>query len=240
MTMTSQHKDPRAVIEQLVQVLEKHHKQETRYSDNKRRANATCAHFTANPLQELAEQAYMLTHGKETIEAITAGRAALANAEQPVSINDDAFWSSAMKSINPISVDAEGLALWLDSFPRRWPELDQAAALLRAQAATAPQPAPKGEPVMFAWKRDDGTYYDASGTEHSCGMHPLFAHAEPAQQVPEGWMKWLKKMEWNNWRYDRYGDSKPHCPECGQEKEDGHKEDCELAAMLGAAPAAKL
>jgi len=70
-----------AMLEQLVVALEKHHKQETRYSDNKRRANATCAHFTANPLQELAEQAYMLTHGKETIEAITAGRAALAGAE---------------------------------------------------------------------------------------------------------------------------------------------------------------
>ena len=71
----------RDTLEQLVAALEKHHKQETRYSDNKRRANATCAHFTVNPLQELAEQAYMLTHGKETIEAITAGRAALANAE---------------------------------------------------------------------------------------------------------------------------------------------------------------
>ena len=43
-------------------------------------------------------------------------------------------------------------------------------------------PAPKGEPVMFAWKRNDGTYHDASGTEHSCGMHPLFAHAEPEPQ----------------------------------------------------------
>ena len=46
-------------------------------------------------------------------------------------------------------------------------------------AVPAPQPTPKGEPVMFAWKRGDGTYHDASGTEHSCGMHPLFAHAEP-------------------------------------------------------------
>ena len=71
----------RATLEQLVAALEKHHKQETRYSDNKRRANATCAHFTVNPLQELAEQAYMLTHGKETIEAIASGRAALAGAK---------------------------------------------------------------------------------------------------------------------------------------------------------------
>lgn len=73
----------RATLEQLVVALEKHHKQETRYSDNKRRANATCAHFTVNPLQELAEQAYMLTHGQETIEALTAGRAALAQQELP-------------------------------------------------------------------------------------------------------------------------------------------------------------
>lgn len=72
----------RATLEQLVGALEKHHKQETRYSDNKRRANATCAHFTVNPLQELAEQAYMLTHGKETIEAIASGRAAIAGAER--------------------------------------------------------------------------------------------------------------------------------------------------------------
>lgn len=73
----------RATLEQLVAALEKHHKQETRYSDNKRRANAICAHFTINPLQELAEQAYMLTHGKETIEALSAGRAALAQQELP-------------------------------------------------------------------------------------------------------------------------------------------------------------
>lgn len=79
----------RATLEQLLVALEKHHKQETRYSDNKRRANAICAHFTVNPLQELAEQAYMLTHGKETIEALSAGRAALAQQELPQKARPD-------------------------------------------------------------------------------------------------------------------------------------------------------
>jgi hypothetical protein len=42
----------------------------------------------------------------------------------------------------------------------------------------------QAEPVMFAWKRDDGTYYDASGTEHSKGMHPLYAATKHEQAEP--------------------------------------------------------
>lgn len=96
----------RTTLEQLVGALEKHHKQETRYSDNKRRANATCAHFTVNPLQELAEQAYMLTHGKETIEALTAGRAAIANAEPT-------GWIAVSDRL-PLEADGEVLARMRD------------------------------------------------------------------------------------------------------------------------------
>jgi len=62
------------VVEQLVEALEKHHAEATRYSTAKNRANATCAEFKTSPLSELAEQGYMLSLGKETVAAIAAGQ----------------------------------------------------------------------------------------------------------------------------------------------------------------------
>lgn len=113
----------RATLEQLVTALEKHHKQETRYSDNKRRANATCAHFTVNPLQELAEQAYMLTHGKETIEALTAGRAALAQQELPQKERPDfmAGYDAGMADAKRMAQQGEqSTQRQLDTAMRQW------------------------------------------------------------------------------------------------------------------------
>lgn len=46
----------------------------------------------------------------------------------------------------------------------------------------APAPA-SGEPVMWAYKYADGTWHDASATEHSAGMRPLYAAAPPAQEA---------------------------------------------------------
>ena len=40
-----------------------------------------------------------------------------------------------------------------------------------------------GEPAMFAFKYADGTWHDASVTEHSAGMRPLYEMAPPAQKV---------------------------------------------------------
>ena len=62
------------VVEMLVEALEKHHAEATRYSTAKNRANATCAEFKTSPLSELAEQGYMLSLGKETVAAIAAGQ----------------------------------------------------------------------------------------------------------------------------------------------------------------------
>ena len=62
------------VVRKMVEALEKHHAEATRYSTAKNRANATCAEFKTSPLSELAEQGYMLSLGKETVAAITAGQ----------------------------------------------------------------------------------------------------------------------------------------------------------------------
>ena len=41
------------------------------------------------------------------------------------------------------------------------------------------------EPVMFAYEYSDGSWHDASSTEHSAGMKPLFTCPMPAQDVTE-------------------------------------------------------
>lgn len=44
--------------------------------------------------------------------------------------------------------------------------------------------------------------------------------------------KFLKRIEWDTWGYDRYGDSIAICPDCGNYEEEGHLETCELNAIL--------
>ncbi len=39
------------------------------------------------------------------------------------------------------------------------------------------------EPVMFAYEYSDGSWHDASSTEHSAGMKPLFTRPMPAQDA---------------------------------------------------------
>ena len=41
------------------------------------------------------------------------------------------------------------------------------------------------EPVMFAYEYSDSSWHDASPTEHSAGMKPLFTRPMPAQDVTE-------------------------------------------------------
>ena len=52
-------------------------------------------------------------------------------------------------------------------------ERDALRAQLAAIAAT--------EPVMFAYEYSDGSWHDASSTEHSAGMKPLFTRPMPAE-----------------------------------------------------------
>ena len=52
---------------------------------------------------------------------------------------------------------------------------------LRAELATIAAT----EPVMFAYEYSDGSWHDASSTEHSAGMKPLFTRPMPAQDVTE-------------------------------------------------------
>lgn len=62
----------------------------------------------------------------------------------------------------------------------------------------------------------------------------------PAAPVPE----WLRSLEWAVGGYDRAGDGRSWCPRCGgcqtdyRDGEAGHKDGCELAAVLAAAPQA--
>ena len=41
------------------------------------------------------------------------------------------------------------------------------------------------EPVMFAYEYSDSSWHDASSTEHSAGMKPLFTRPMPAQRLTE-------------------------------------------------------
>lgn len=43
------------------------------------------------------------------------------------------------------------------------------------------QPAVAGEPVMWAYQYSDGSWHDASATEHSAGMKPLYPDPQPTQ-----------------------------------------------------------
>lgn len=64
------------------------------------------------------------------------------------------------------------------------------------------------------------------------------ARRAPAAPVPE----WLRDLEWTVADHDRAGDLQNWCPVCGGCKTDyrdgvgGHKDGCELHAMLAAAP----
>lgn len=60
-------------------------------------------------------------------------------------------------------------------------DLQRFAQLVRNEALAEPAPAERTavEPVMWAWQRDDGSWYDASATHHSRGMKPLYASPPP-------------------------------------------------------------
>ena len=42
-------------------------------------------------------------------------------------------------------------------------------------------PAVAGKPVMWAYQYSDGSWHDASATEHSAGMKPLYPGPQPTQ-----------------------------------------------------------
>ena len=42
-------------------------------------------------------------------------------------------------------------------------------------------PAVMGKPVMWAYQYSDGSWHDASATEHSAGMKPLYPGPQPTQ-----------------------------------------------------------
>lgn len=45
----------------------------------------------------------------------------------------------------------------------------------------------------------------------------------------------LESIEWEDWHFDLYGDSKPHCPSCRNEQKDNHEPDCQLSQALSTA-----
>ena len=66
---------------------------------------------------------------------------------------------------------------------RQHEELQQLKDRLEAAEKALAEPA--AEPVMWAWQRDDGSWYDASATHHSRGMKPLYASPPPAEPAVE-------------------------------------------------------
>jgi hypothetical protein len=63
-----------AAAPDLYEALKSHHANQLRYSEAKRKANATCGEFKINPLQELIESAYMQGLGRETEAALAKAR----------------------------------------------------------------------------------------------------------------------------------------------------------------------
>ena len=45
--------------------------------------------------------------------------------------------------------------------------------------------APEQEPVMWAFKYTNGLFYDASHTQHSHGMRPLYAKPQPVSDLTD-------------------------------------------------------
>ena len=85
----------------------------------------------------------------------------------------------------PAPTDAEIADLWAVVVANRRSS-DDIPGVVLVRDALAKWGAPahaSGEPAMFAFKYADGTWHDASVTEHSAGMRPLYEMAPPAQKV---------------------------------------------------------
>ena len=76
--------------------------------------------------------------------------------------------------------DAELLAEW-DRVSHIAEAGQRRLACLRAVLAKWGTPAGAGEPVMWAYQYSDGSWHDASATEHSAGMKPLYPPPQPTQ-----------------------------------------------------------
>ena len=77
--------------------------------------------------------------------------------------------------------DADIDALWVGQ-QLTVPQLVQRRVIARAALAKwGAQPAVAGEPVMWAYQYSDGSWHDASATEHSSGMKPLYPAPHPTQ-----------------------------------------------------------
>ena len=77
--------------------------------------------------------------------------------------------------------DADIDALWVGQ-QLTVPQLVQRRVIARAALAKwGAQPAVAGEPVMWAYQYSDGSWHDASATEHSSGMKPLYPAPQPTQ-----------------------------------------------------------
>ena len=87
--------------------------------------------------------------------------------------------------------DADIDALWVGQ-QLTVPQLVQRRVIARAALAKwGALPAVAGEPVMWAYQYSDGSWHDASATEHSAGMKPLYPAPHPTQAqagaVPQRW-----------------------------------------------------
>lgn len=71
----------------------------------------------------------------------------------------------------------------------------------------------------------------------SCGKASEDA-TQAQHSVPEGWRDMLAELQWHYEPYDDHyhRDQGFYCPVCGGEKDEGHKQGCNLAELLAAAP----
>ncbi|MFK1111001.1 hypothetical protein ACIUXQ_32905 [Pseudomonas aeruginosa] len=62
--------------------------------------------------------------------------------------------------------------------------------------------------------------------------------AQAQHSVPEGWRDMLAELQWHYEPYDDHYHTPQgfYCPVCGGEKDEGHKQGCNLAELLAAAP----
>lgn len=99
----------------------------------------------------------------------------------------------------------------------------------------------KQEPV--AWveviDRDYGPYNFHGKRLLPKGKHQLYAApvAQAQHSVPEEWHGMLANLQWHYEPYDDHyhRDQGFYCPVCGGEKDEGHKQGCNLAKLIATA-----
>ena len=93
----------------------------------------------------------------------------------------DEYKSASLDDVLRLNKRCADLRAELGDLPEAQAEMLAEIKRLRAQLDAIAA----AEPVMFAYEYSDSSWHDASPTEHSAGMKPLFTRPMPAQDVTE-------------------------------------------------------